>query len=622
MGLHTVNRVLVVDDEEAIIAEYVRAFVGRIYSGCNTSVLAELRAGLFDDAEPEDETIAFSVETCAQGEAAVTAVNDAQLSGEPFNVVFIDLDMPPGIDGATAARRIREADADIHIVIVTGSGVAEPEKLCSDISPPDRVFFFRKPFHAVECRQLAVALCGKWRADLALRAANEQLEDRIWKRTKQLHRLAFFDQATNLPNRNKLLGDLNTAVASSEAGELSVGLILLDIERFGFINETLGYETGTQLLVAVSERLSAVLREDDIAGRFGSDEFACVVHGFESRDDLQRIVSRVRSVFAESFELADRDMYVKCAVGVASYPDHATGAEQLFSCAEAALNRSKRHVIRDAVFYEAEMGEQAQHRLGLEHELRAALTDEQIRPYFQPQVSLVSGKVVAAEALARWRKPCGELVSPAAFIPLIDELGLSDELFACMLRQVARQIDAWSAQHTVPPISINMSAIQLRNRNFVSSLAQTLDEYGLGPATISLELTESALLDDVGQAKAILTELRRFGVDVHIDDFGTGYSSLSYLAELPLQALKIDRYFIARMSEDPTQQRLVSSIIALGHSLALSIVAEGIENAEQIEMLRDCGCDVVQGYLIGVPMPAEEFAVSVFGQDAAVRSAR
>ena len=244
-------------------------------------------------------------------------------------------------------------------------------------------------------------------------------------------------------------------------------------------------------------------------------------------------------------------------------------------------------------------------------ELRTALADKQIQPYFQPQICLNSGRVVAAEALARWIKPNGDIVSPGLFIPLIDELGLSDSLFDSMLLQVGQFIVEWQSTEDIPPISINISAQQLRNPDFVASVRSNLAATGVAPTMIKLELTESALMEDLVLAKAMLQELVSYGIVAQIDDFGTGYSSLSYLAELPVQALKIDRSFISRILDNKTQRRLVSSIIALGHGLDLTVVAEGVENEDQLAKLRDYRCDIAQGYLIGTPVPANCFLDTV-----------
>lgn len=602
------NRVLVVDDEAPILEEYQYSLGDRLVQTDDNVAMLALEQELFGQASAVHSTRQFDVEVCSQGGDAVKRVKEGVANGDPFAVVFLDLQMPPGIDGLQAAEEIRAIDPNINIVIVTGSAPVCPETFAQRVPPVDRLFLFQKPFHAVECRQLATALCSKWRADQALRKSHELLERRVAESTVELHRLAYYDAATGLPNRNKLLRDLDELINAARRGGTMVGVLLLDIERFGFINETMGYESGTELLGAIGARLEGIFRGTDIAGRFGSDEFACLVGNVGDQAALREIVARVEGLFSEPFRLGGRELFLKVGVGVASYPVHGREAEEVFRCAEAALHRSKRHVIHETTYYERAMGEFARRQLELEAELRAAISNGEIKPYLQPQICLRTGEVSGAEALARWIRPDGTVISPGEFIPLAEEVGLSDAIFETMLRQLADEISAWRREvGWNAPTSINISAHQLRNPHFSQLILSVLAARGLSPDTIKLELTETVLLDDLSVAKHFLAELVSHGVGIQIDDFGTGYSSLSYLAELPVQSLKIDQVFVSRLLDEPTQARVVQAVIALGSAFELQVVAEGVEEKEQLDYLRENDCDFAQGYLIARPMPPAEF---------------
>jgi diguanylate cyclase (GGDEF)-like protein len=500
----------------------------------------------------------------------------------------------------------------VNIVLVTGSLSPEPENLGQEIPPADRIFFFKKPFHAVECRQLAAALCGKWHADLALRRANEVLEQRVLDRTAELHRLAYYDPVTKLPNRLKLIDELQQMIGAG--GEQSdTAVILLDIERFSFLNETLGYDSGTRILRALGKRLGSMLQDEPptrtaVIGRFGADEFACLVPRCGNESALRDLVERIKSTVQEPFSINGRDLFLKASIGVARHPAHGADSMTVFRCAEGALHRSMRRLDGSVTFYQSEMQNRAQHQLAMEAELRRAIDNGEITTFFQPQINLTSGGVAGAEALARWIRPDGTIISPADFVPLSEEMGISDILFECIMRKVSETVGRWrSSSGWDVPVSVNLSAHQLRNRKLVDLVKTIMHEYRIGQKLINLELTETALLEDLTIARPVLSDLSAFGVGIHIDDFGTGYSSLSYLAELPAQTLKIDQSFVERLTESANNERVVQAIIALGKAMNLEVIAEGIETAQQLELVTRFGCDLGQGFFIQKPLPEAQF---------------
>jgi len=607
------NRILVVDDDQMLIAEYLRCLGKDFEPDVATTTLTDLEKVLFGEETDERGAARFDVQSRSHGEAAVETVRDAVKTGHPYAIVFLDVNMPPGIDGIEAARRIRELDPNVNIVIVTGSLSPEPEDLGAEIPPADRIFFFKKPFHAVECRQLAAALCGKWHADLALRHANEVLEQRVWERTEALHKLAYFDPVTRLPNRLKLLDELQLQIVSVESSDLNTAVVLLDIERFSFLNETMGYDSGTELLAAIGNRLVRTCRDlalegRCVVGRFGADEFACLIPGVGDSDQLERFVGSIRTSIEAPFLIQSRDLFLKASIGVAWHPVHGRDAKEVFRCAEAALHRSMRRPESGVTWYHSDMKYHAQLKFDMQSELRQGIENGEIITWFQPQLSLDSGRIAGVEALARWQRPDGTIVMPAEFVPLSEEMGISDMLFEAVLTGVCAGLDRWRNDYRWDvPVSVNLSAHQLHNRKLVDIIKSTMGRQKVDVTMLNLELTETVLLEDLTIAAPVLRDLSKIGVGVHIDDFGTGYSSLSYLADLPVQTLKIDQSFVERLTESETNARVVQAIIALGKAMGLDIVAEGVETEQQLLMVANFGCDLAQGYFIGRPMPEAGF---------------
>jgi len=567
------NRILVVDDDALLIDEYLRCLGADYEPDSATTTLTELEKVLFGDEVDESGAVRFMVETRNQGELAVEAVEDAIKTGKKYLIVFLDIRMPPGMDGIEAAKRIRK----------------------------------------LECRQLAAALCGKWHADMALRCANEELEQRVDERTAALHKLAYYDPVTRLPNHILLLDELQAMIDKSEDSNGDSVVVLLDIERFSFLNETMGYDAGTELLRSVGNRLSRALCEERkgsraVIGRFGADEFAVLMPGVENDTAIRELAEQVKELVEEPFLINGRDIFLKASIGVAWHPVHGRDAKLIFRCAEAALHRSMRSLDAGITYYHSEMRYRARHKFDMEAEFRSAIENGQIKAFYQPQQSIKTGELAGVEALARWIRTDGTVVMPQDFIPLSEEMGVSDLMFETILTDVCNEVAGWrDGGGWDVPVSVNLSAHQLRNSDLVSLVKKILARKSVDRKLINLELTETALLEDLTIARPILNDLSKFGVGIHIDDFGTGYSSLSYLAELPVKTLKIDRTFISKLVDSESNTRVVQAIIALGKAMQLGIVAEGVETDQQYALVRKLGCDLVQGFFIAKPMAADRF---------------
>ncbi len=613
--LSAVNKVLVVDDDPLLVGEYLHCLGEKFEPEDATATLNDLEKVLFREnaAQSAAGGPAFEVHTRNQGEAAVAAVEKAVGQGEPFSIVFLDIRMPPGMDGIAAAQRIREVDANINIVLVTGSMSPEPEGLGAKIPPADKIFFFKKPFHGVECRQLAAALCGKWHSDMALRSANEELERRIDERTAALQKIAYFDPVTRLPNQLLLIEELKAHLARKETMNGVTAVIILDIDRFSFINETMGFDAGTELLRSIGNRLSRAFCDpaagnQTVVSRFGSDEFALLLRSLDDENAITEVAEKVKRTVEEPFLINGRDLFLKVAIGVAWYPAHGEDAKLVVRCAEAALHRSIRGPDFSITYYHNEMRYRARYKFDLEAELRTAIDNDQICAYYQPQRSTRTGQIAGIEALARWTRPDASVVPPSDFIPLSEEMGISDLLFESIMNSVCDDVLSWKkAMDWQVPVSVNLSAHQLRNKDLVHLIKRILLGKQVDKQLINLELTETVLLEDLTIAQPVLNDLAAFGVGIHIDDFGTGYSSLSYLAQLPVQTVKIDQTFIRKLTDsDDANDRVVEAIIALGKAMHLDVVAEGVETEKQYAAVRKLGCDLAQGYYIARPMPADQ----------------
>jgi len=615
------NRVLVVDDDPTLVDEYVRCLGEDFEPDYATTTLTDLEKVLLGEDTDEHGAAKFEVHSRNQGEAAVEAVEAAIKAGQPYSVVFVDIRMPPGMDGIAAAQQIRVLDPDVNIVVVADSASAAPENLGSKIPPADKIFFFQKPFHALECRQLAAALCGKWHADRALRSANEDLERRVEERTAALQKLAYFDVVTRLPNQLLLLEELKALIEKAEDTAGDTVVVLIDIDRFSFINETMGYDAGTELLRSMGNRLSRTFCDDAghrmaVVGRSGADEFAILVPGIENDAEIRELTELVKETVEAPFLINGRDLFMNISIGVSWHPVHGRDAKSVFRCAEAALHRSMRSLVSSVTYYHNEMRYRARYKFDLEAELRGAIDNGHISAHYQPQQSTASGELAGLEALARWTRPDGSVVPPSDFIPLSEEMGISDVLFESIMRSVCRDVALWreKLKWTIP-VSVNLSAHQLRNRDLVSLIKGILESEQIDKKLLNLELTETVLLEDLTIAQPLLDDLADFGVGIHIDDFGTGYSSLSYLAKLPVQTLKIDQAFVAELSDSEANSRVIEAIVALGKAMKLDVVAEGVETDQQYAIVRRLGCDLVQGYFIARPMPADQLLIWIDGYE-------
>lgn len=425
---------------------------------------------------------------------------------------------------------------------------------------------------------------------------------------KELEYQATHDSLTGLANRNLLNDRINHAIAWAKRNELSVGVMLLDLDHFKLINDGSGHGAGDIVLKEVAHRLNRCVRETDTVARLGGDEFVLILTDLPETDDVDVIAEKVATALSRPIEVDGHDMFVTASIGISLYPRDGDNGETLLRYADIAMYRVKEHGRNSVRQFIPEMGVTAISRLNMEGALRRGLERNEFTLHYQPKIDLRTSEIIGAEALVRWRHPQIGLVHPIEFIPLAEETGLILPLGEWVFAEACRQQIAWQAEGMPPlKIAINMSARQFRQEDLSERIAAIFANTGAQPGDFILELTESMVMQDVGSTLITLRALKNLGVSISLDDFGTGYSSLSYLRRFPIDELKIDKSFINDIHENPDDAAIASAIIAMAISLGLRVVAEGVEKKEQIEMLVAMGCTQVQGYYYGRPMDAESF---------------
>lgn len=440
---------------------------------------------------------------------------------------------------------------------------------------------------------------------------------------EQIHNLAYYDLVTGLPNRAHLYDMISLSLSQATRNKTKFALLFLDLDHFKQVNDTLGHNAGDLLLREVSSRLKEAVRKSDLVGReaeaqsagietiarLGGDEFVVLLNQIDRVEDAAYVARRICKEIANIFNLDGNEIRVTTTVGISVYPSDGDSVDQLLKHADVAMYHAKEQGRNGYQFYSQSIHQLALERFALERDLRKTLETNGFHLEYQPKVEIRNSELTGAEALVRWQHPERGRVNPADFIPLAEETGLIVPLGEWVLRTACEQMMEW-INAGIPPfiMAVNCSAIQLVRTDMASVIKSALEATGLNPAYLEIELTESLLLQNVEEGIAILQALKDLGLHVSIDDFGTGFSSLSYLKRLPVDKLKIDQSFIKDLTTDPGDAAIVTSMIALAHNLDLTVVAEGVEEPEQLGFLKAKRCDEVQGYLISRPMTADNFA--------------
>ncbi len=513
-------------------------------------------------------------------------------------------------------------DADDSFLTILGCAREELPQTLRDLTPPEHHRLDEEAFEKL----MAFGACSPFEKELLRRdgstipvlfgaalhdeeiacfvvdlSQNKQAQDK-------LNHLAYHDALTDLPNQVLFKDRLKQAIAYSRRSDQMHAVLLLNLDRFKTINDSLGYTAGDRLLQSVAQRLTSCVRESDTVARFGSDEFAILLTQISRAQDAANAARAIKEVLDQAFIFDEQEVFMSTSIGISLYPHDDRDTAGLLKNAGAALDRAKVEGGNNYQFYTAGGTTRALKQLVLESNLRGALERSEFVVHYQPQVTIPDFHLIGMEALVRWRHPSLGLLYPSDFVPLAEDSGLIIALGEWVMRNACMQNKAWQDAGLAPMrLSVNFSARQFQQPAFINSVAEILKETNLDPRWLELEITESSIMKEPDQAIEKLHELKLMGIRVAIDDFGTGYSSLNYLKRFPIDTLKIDKTFVADVCKDPHDTAIVRAIITLGHALDLTVIAEGVETQEQLKYLSSLGCDVVQGFLFSKSLPAPVF---------------
>jgi diguanylate cyclase (GGDEF)-like protein len=600
------RRILIIDDTPSIHEDF------RKILGADTDdelTLAGTEAALFDT--PQTTRLVFQLDSAYQGQEALKLVKRAQAEGRPYAMAFTDMRMPPGWDGLETIERLWKADPNLQIALCTAFSDYTWEAMAERLEFGDQLLVLKKPFDSLEIRQMASALTWKWQmaqdAAMKVLSLEQTIEARVHELLKVSHLLQY-DVLTELPN-STLLGDrLNQSLALSRRHDKQLAVMFLGLDRFKRINNALGHPTGDEMLKRVGQSLVACVRASDSVFRYGSDEFVVILADIHHPQQTKGIAEKLLNAIRAPQHVAGHDLSVTASLGISIYPDDGFDAIALIKKAETAMRNVKESGPNDFSFFIDEMNQRAREQQTIESGIRLALERNEFVLHYQPKLDLGSGKVVGAEALIRWQKPGQGWIYPTDFIGVAEDSGLIVPLSKWVLAQACRQARTWQA-NGLPNLcmSVNVSAIDFRQRDFVEGIEQILQQTGMDPTLLELEITEGVLMQNVDTTMVALNRLKALGVRLAIDDFGTGYSSLSYLQRFPIDVLKIDQSFIRGLGCDSNDAALVGAIISLGKSLNLTVIAEGVETLEQLNFLKALHCEEGQGYYFSKAVDPDAF---------------
>jgi diguanylate cyclase (GGDEF)-like protein len=539
---------------------------------------------------------------CCEAESAEQAL--AALARDNFDLVISDIRMG-GMSGLELVPHVHSIAPDCVVLMISGQNNIETAIEALRAGAFD---YITKPLD-IQLVEAAVRRAINHHTLLEDKRRHENhLEDLVQSRTAEIERLAHFDSLTDLPNRLLFADRLTQALKLPQRDNQRLGTLLLRLDRFKNINDTLGHTIGDRLLRDFAERIKGSISEETTLARFEGDEFALLIPNVKGSGNILNSLGRIRDLLNAPFVLDEHKLYITLTAGISLSPTDGENAHELLKNAGVALNRALSLGGNNYEFYRSDMNARALARLTMEADLRRALENGELKLHYQPQVELSTQRIVGAEALARWQHPKLGLLPAAEFIPLAEDTGLITLLGEWAMREACRQTACWQkAGADDLRIAVNVAARQFQQEDFVKMVGDILAETSLAASSLELEITETSIMQDPEHVITLLTELKELGVSIAIDDFGIGYSSLMYLKRFPIDRLKIDRMFVSDSTTDSDDAALVMTIITMAHNLRLNVMAEGVETEEQLKFLRLLKCDEGQGYLFAKPVPPELF---------------
>jgi len=443
-----------------------------------------------------------------------------------------------------------------------------------------------------------------------------QTEKLLKIQSEQLHHQAHHDTLTNLPNRTLFQDRMAQTIISAKRNSSNFALLFIDLDQFKKINDSLGHHIGDEVLIEVSHRLKESIREEDTLSRLGGDEFTIIIKNVKSPQDVAHIAEKIINSMKLPLKIKSHTLFISSSIGISLYPQDAKAQHDLLKFADTAMYKAKDEGRDNFQFYSSDMTAMAFERVVMENSLRVAIKEEQFIVYFQPQYNAITNRVEGMEALVRWQHPQIGLVPPGKFIPIAEESGLIIEIDRLVMKRAMSQFAEWYAMGLNPGVlALNLAMKQLAEDDFIDKLLETMDELNFKAQWLALEVTEGQIMNNPDASIEKLKEISKMGIELAIDDFGTGYSSLAYLKKLPLDKLKIDQSFVRDITTDEDDAAIIKAIIALGSSLNMKLIAEGVETVEQKEFLVQNGCPNIQGYLFARPMPSDEVVSLISAKD-------
>lgn len=588
-------RILIIDDNVAIHEDYRKTLALKDLADKN---LLELESELFGDSRPEVQTENFNIDCALQGREGIDMAIRAKNEGRPYAVAFVDGRMPPGLDGIETIRELWQACPDIQVVLCTAYSDYSWRDIQKMLGESDSLVILKKPFDTVEVVQLAHALTRKW-------ALDQEIQGR-------LHKLAFYDGLTGLPNRTLFLDRLEMVLQMGKRHGQAGALLFLDVDHFKRINDTLGHKVGDHLLKLLSQRMTACLRAtdtvarlhcQDVIARMGGDEFSVILPCLEQPDEATTVALRLAEQLTQPIDVDGNQVSLTTSIGITYFPEDGNDVETLLKNADLAMFNAKHKGPNAVMFYQESMNIAVMKRLTMENHLRQAIMRNEFSLHYQPQISLSTGQLIGFEALLRWNSPELGAVPPLDFIPLAEENGMIVTIGEWVLRTACAQARSWIEQGLpLQRMAVNVSLRQFLHNEFTQIVSQVLVESSLAPEQLELEITESMIMSDPPGVIRTLHELKDQGVQIAIDDFGTGYSSLGRLRDLPIDCLKIDRSFVKGISMGMRHEPILNAVMIMAAGMGLRVIAEGVETQEQVDFLRTCQCPEAQGYLFSRPL--------------------